>query len=208
MNLSALSGKSTSPVALRFGSKSTCTLNLDISAYGKRFLNSEVAWALAAVPRFFSSEEFNQAISAFKSLALMVRLYKYIKFFLYSNGFASFYHKKWQKAGSGTSSPQHKTAPPEYVPKQHKTSPTLFSVFSSTTPTFPSFSNSSPLFSTCSISTQPSPTLPFLLKLTGKDVIFFNPFAFLSPFSSIPFHLLQLGGNIFQHFPILFRIHF
>ena len=47
------SGNSTLPVALRFGSNSTRTWNLDMSARGKRFLNSESAWALAAAPPLF-----------------------------------------------------------------------------------------------------------------------------------------------------------
>ena len=57
---------------------------------------------------------------------------------------------------------------------------------------------------TCSISTQTFSNFLFLLKLTGKKVIFFNLFAFLSPFSSIPFHLLKFSGNLLQQFSILF----
>ena len=92
--------------------------------------------------------------------------------------------QKWEKAGSGTSSPKHKTALPDTLKNQHKTHFPLSTPHSTQTPT------------------QPSPTLPFLLKLTGKAIIFFNLFAFLSPFSSIPFLQCSLGSNFLN---ILYR---
>ena len=64
----SLSVKSTVAVALRFESNSTSSWNLDISARGKRFLNSEIAWALAAAMCFFASELFTQDIGTLKSL--------------------------------------------------------------------------------------------------------------------------------------------
>ena len=62
------SGNSTLPVALRFESKSTRAINLDMSARGKRFLNSEKAWAFAASERCLASEELNHFHSALKLL--------------------------------------------------------------------------------------------------------------------------------------------
>ena len=80
------SGNSTLPVALRFGSKSTRAMNLDISTRGKRFLKSEKALAFAASERCLASgEEFIHFHSALLSLAfIMMHIYFNFKLFLYS----------------------------------------------------------------------------------------------------------------------------
>ena len=61
---SSLSTKNTSPVAFCFAlkSKSTCTLNLDISAFEKRCLKSEIVLALAAFASLNALGDFDQPI--------------------------------------------------------------------------------------------------------------------------------------------------